>query len=143
MMKESLYSEQLAAKGLRVTKARTLVLKLLDQASWPMTVDEIYLGIKKMNLNITLSTVYRTMETLSSNSLIVKTAILDDSRSRYEYNRMEHKHHLICTSCNKIVPVKGCPLDQYAKNICDENGFKQTGHRLEIYGICAGCMDNL
>lgn len=129
----------LTGKGLKNTKTRAQVLMVLDNTERPLTVDEIFLEIKKKDTSANLSTVYRTMDTLFKNALIIKTALLDDSRSRYEINRMEHRHHLVCTNCNRMIPVDGCPVDEYAKKLCNRSGFELTGHRLEIYGICANC----
>jgi Fur family ferric uptake transcriptional regulator len=80
----------LTEKGLKNTKTRALVLQILDQATNPMTVDEIFLEMKKNDSSINLSTVYRTLETLLKKAFVVKTNLMEDSRSRYELNRMEH-----------------------------------------------------
>lgn len=118
-----------------------MVIQILDHALNPMAVDEIFFDMKKKDNTINLSTVYRTMETLLKKNLIVKTTRLDDNRSRYEYNRMEHKHHLVCTRCNRMISVEGCPVEEYVKSLCSKTGFKQTGHRLEIYGVCPACRN--
>lgn len=133
------YREMLAGKGLKNTKARALVLEILDHASNPITVDEIFLTAKKNEPSINLSTVYRTVDTLVKNAFLINATLMEDSRSRYEYNRMEHKHHLVCVSCNRMIPVKGCPIDEYARILCSREGFEPAGHRLEIYGICSSC----
>ncbi|MBP7176419.1 MAG: transcriptional repressor [Thermoclostridium sp.] len=133
------YREMLAAKGLKQTKTRALVLAILDQAPNPMTADDIFLELKRNEPSINLSTVYRTLDTLVKRSLIIKTTLMEDSRSRYEYNRMDHRHHLVCVGCNRVIPVKGCPIDEYASAVCDHEGFEPAGHRLEIYGICSNC----
>lgn len=133
------YREMLAVKGLKNTKTRVLVLEILDHAPNPMTVDEIFLLLKNNEPSINLSTVYRTVDTLVKKEFVIKATLMDNSRSRYEFNRMEHKHHLVCVSCNRMIPVKGCPIDEYARTLCTREGFEPTGHRLEIYGVCSRC----
>lgn len=133
------YREMLAGKGLKNTKTRALVLEILDHAPNPMTVDEIFLLLKKNEPSTNLSTVYRTVDTLVKKEFVNKTTLMDDSRSRYEYNRMEHRHLLVCVSCNRMIPVNGCPIDEYASALCSREGFEPAGHRLEIYGVCSNC----
>ncbi len=133
------YREMLTGKGLKNTKTRARVLEMLDHAPNPMTVDEIFLMLKKNEPSTNLSTVYRTVDTLVKKAFVIKTTLMEDSRSRYEYNRMEHKHHLVCVNCNRMIPVRGCPIDEYARALCSREGFEPTGHRLEIYGVCSNC----
>ncbi|NLO38570.1 MAG: transcriptional repressor [Ruminiclostridium sp.] len=133
------YREILAGKGLKHTKTRALVLEVLNQAHIPMTADELFLILKRNEPSINLSTVYRTLDTLVKKSLIMKTTWMDDSRSCYEYNRMDHRHHLVCVGCNRVISVKGCPIDEYASAVCSHEGFEPAGHRLEIYGVCSNC----
>lgn len=138
-MDKEIYRELLAQKGLKNTKTRTLVLDILGHAPHPMTVDEIFLILRKQDPSVNLSTVYRTLDTLLKKAFVIKTTLMDDSRARYEFNRMEHRHHLVCVNCNRMIPVDGCPIDEYAKTLCLREGFEPTGHRLEIYGVCSNC----
>ncbi|NLM11623.1 MAG: transcriptional repressor [Clostridiaceae bacterium] len=140
MSEKDVYRNILAQKGLRVTDVRIKVLKILDDAEIPMTVEEVFTGLRSMLSSVNLSTVYRTMEAFIKNGLIIKTTLLDDNKSRYEYKRTEHKHHLVCAGCNRMVSIEDCPIDdKYAKAMCSKQGFELTGHRLEIYGLCPDC----
>jgi len=136
------YREILFKNGLKHTKTRALVLEMLDHEPNPVTVEDIFLLLIKHDPKINLSTVYRTVDTLVKKALVIKTTLMEDSRSRYEYNRLEHKHHLVCVSCNRMIPVKGCPIDEYARTLCTKEGFEPSGHRLEIYGVCSSCKQN-
>ena len=124
---------------MKFTKHRSMLLMILDNASNPLSAEEIFLKMKEEGSKINLSTVYRTMEAMAENDLVIKTAFMDDNRSRYEYNRMEHKHRLVCTGCSRMVSIDGCPVEGYAASLCSQKGFELTGHRLEIYGICPEC----
>lgn len=138
---ENIYRNMLSQKGLKNTSVRVVVLKILDDSEIPMTVEEIFVSVRSLLSSVNLSTVYRTMETLLKNGLVEKTALLDENKARYEFRRVEHKHHLVCTGCNRMIPVEDCPVDdEYAKLMCNKQGFELTGHRLEIYGLCPGCQ---
>lgn len=141
-MKIKDYRNELNEKGMKFTRHRSMILTILDNAPNPLNVEEIFLKMKEQGSKVSLSTVYRTMETLAENNLVIKTAFMDDNRSRYEYNRMVHKHLLVCTGCSRTVPIEGCPVEEYAALLCSRESFELTGHRLEIYGICPECKNN-
>lgn len=140
MSGEDIYRSMLAQKGLRVTDVRVKILGMLDDTDTPLTAEEIFTSLRNILPSVNLSTVYRTMEALLKNGLIVKTTLLDHNKSLYEYKRVEHKHHLVCTVCNRMISIEDCPIDdEYAKEMCNKQGFELTGHKLEIYGLCPDC----
>ena len=140
MQEKDIYRNILQQKGLKVTEVRMNALKILDDAEIPMTDEEVFNGLRSMLSTVNLSTVYRTMEAFLKKGLIEKTTLLDDNKFRYEYKRVEHKHHLVCIGCNRMVAIEDCPIDDnYAKAMCSRQGFELTGHRLEIYGLCPDC----
>ncbi|MPM55173.1 Transcriptional regulator PerR [bioreactor metagenome] len=97
--------------------------------------------MKEMNITVDLSTVYRTLDTLCDKSLVKKINIDSDSRALYEYNRMLHTHYLVCLGCKKITAIKGCPLEDYEKNLAIETDYTIAGHKLDIYGYCPKCRN--
>lgn len=134
------YRNILMQKGLRVTDVRVKVLEILDSADTPMTVEEVFDSLRVSFKSVNLSTVYRTMDVLSKNGLVVKSALFDCNKSMYEYKRVEHKHHLVCICCNRMISLEDCPIDdEYAREMCSRQGFELTGHKLEIYGLCPNC----
>ena len=124
---------------MKFTKHRSMILMILDNAQNPLSVEEIFLQMKEAGSKASLSTVYRTMEIMAANDLVIKNAFMDDNRSYYEYNRNEHKHRLICTGCSRIISIEGCPVEEYAISLCCQESFELTGHHLEIYGTCPDC----
>jgi Fe2+ or Zn2+ uptake regulation protein len=39
-----------------------------------------------------------------------------------------------------MIPVEGCPLEEYEKLLHNQMGFDITGHKFEIYGYCQKCQ---
>ena len=128
-------------KGLRASKNRDDVISLLQQGASPMTVEDIYESIKKLNNKISLSTVYRIIEKLVNLNIVHKVTTLDDNRALYEIVKDSHNHHhyMICVKCKKMIPIDDCPVKELEKSIEDKTGFSITGHKFELYGECKNC----
>lgn len=135
------FSDRLKECGLKKTKHRVAVLGILSCSEIPVSADQIYIKLRSQEVAINLSTVYRTLETLKEKGLLIKYSGLNDNHALYEYNRLEHKHFLICKGCNKILSIVHCPLKEYEKTLEKETDFIITGHKLDMYGYCTECRN--
>lgn len=133
------YSTILKKEGLKNTKHRNAILEVIENSNQPISAEQIFLELKEKKNTINLSSVYRTLEVLVSRDIVIKTNITGDNRATYELNRLEHKHHLICSGCKKMFSIDGCPVEEYEKQLREKTGFDITGHKLEIYGFCKEC----
>ncbi len=140
-MKDTERNKVLKRCGLKNTKSRAAILDILEQCESPVSAEQVFLDLKEKKISANLSTVYRTLEAFSDKKLAKKLNIAGDNRNLYEYNRMVHKHYLVCLGCNKIVPIESCPLVDYEKHLADETNYKITGHNLDVYGYCPECRD--
>ena len=129
---------KLSEKHLKKTKARRFVLELLKDLS-PKTVDELAILLSEKGEKLSLSTIYRTCETLAESGLLLKSNLTDDGIARYEYRKSEHVHHAICLGCGRIIPINDCPFGQFDRLMESKYGFEVSSHRLEIYGYCSEC----
>lgn len=140
MKKINVLETGLKNNGLKNTKHRSAILDILVQSDQPIAVEQIFYDLKERNVSISLSTVYRTLETLTDKNMVTKISIIGDNRALFEYNKMIHRHYLVCTGCKKIVDIKNCPLEAYEKSLEQETNFKISGHKLNIYGFCPQCQ---
>jgi Fur family transcriptional regulator, ferric uptake regulator len=131
----------LGKENLRKTKARKLILEVLKD-SLPKTAGEIFALIKEKNGQFSLSTVYRTCETLAQKSILLKSNFIDDGVARYEYLKTKHTHHAICLGCNKIISIDDCPFGKFDQLMQSKYDFDVKSHRVEIYGYCHDCKLN-
>lgn len=76
-----------------------------------------------------------------SKNLLIKSNIPGSNKAIYELNRFKHTHYLICSNCNKMFPVDGCPLEEYERQLETKTGFEIKGHKLDIYGVCKDCKN--
>ena len=139
MNNKSNFSDLLKRTGLKVTKHRNSVLEVLNDSNEPLTAEDIYILLKKKDVSINLSSVYRILDTLVSTSILNKFIFEEKNKTFYEINNYEHKHHLICCSCKRVFPLSNCPLSSYEKEVSTNLEFEITSHKLEIYGYCKDC----
>ena len=133
------YDDKLKLSGLKNTKSRTSILEILQQSDQPIAAEEVYSILRRGDISINLSTVYRALEVLAEKNVVTKLSIVGDNRTLFEYNKMVHRHYLVCLKCRKILAIDHCPLESYEKDIERETNFTIAGHKLDIYGYCPEC----
>ena len=95
--------------GLKVTPQRTAIYKELAKTDQHPSTEMIYKNIKDYFPNISLTTVYRTLETFEKHGLISVVNQLYNA-ARYDANLTPH-HHIVCVECKKRMgdALKTCP----------------------------------
>ena len=93
------YVSLLKQSGLKVTPQRLSVLRILDRHTHP-TIDELYDEILKENPSVSLATVYKNLNTLKDEGLVVEVNIVNQ-KARYDI--YEHPHiHVVCENCGSV-----------------------------------------
>ncbi len=133
------YQNWLREHGLKATKNRMMMLEALDTNHNFLSAEDIYLALKDQASNLSLSTVYRSMESLVEVGVVAQVNLETSKQTLYELSHTEHAHHLICLSCNKVIHVHGCPIASYEQQIAKEHNFSVREHKLELYGYCEVC----
>lgn len=132
---------RLRQAGQRATQARMQLVGILARAERPLTIPDILDG----GDGLAQSSVYRNLAVLEQ-AEVVRRVQGGDEFSRYELGEelTEHHHHLVCTGCGTVadftIPE---PLEhsvgRAAAEIAAGTGFRATGHRLDLVGLCAAC----
>ena len=131
----------LKSANLKTTKKRMIILSVLNNSPIPLTSEDILEQTSK-EVNINLSTIYRTLNALSEKGILLKQ-LSSDGKTYYQINNRKHKHQLVCSLCNKVVLIDCCPLKKFENSLCEETGFTITSHNLEFTGICHECTKKL
>ncbi len=136
-MEESL----LKSADLKATKKRQLLLSILQRENRAMTAEELHERAAD-DLPMNLSTVYRTLNTLTEKGILSKT-LRKDKKAYYALEHHDHHHRLVCSVCKKTIDVDSCPLRELEEDLEQKTGFRITGHTLEFSGICPFCQKAL
>jgi Fur family ferric uptake transcriptional regulator len=89
---------------------------------------------------VSRATVYRALDELVEAGLLRKMSL--GSRSVYEHDYGYPQHdHLHCTQCDDLIEFRSDELLALREAVGREYGFRVTGHRLTISGVCRSCAD--
>ncbi|MDO8577983.1 MAG: transcriptional repressor, partial [Dehalococcoidales bacterium] len=103
--------------------------------------DEVYRLAREKQPHISLSTVYRTLQTLKGLGL-VEEVHFDETHHHYETKPAGEHCHLLCLGCGKIIEFK-YPLALMVKvNVPDAKNFDIVGSEVRLTGYCANCRKN-
>jgi Fur family ferric uptake transcriptional regulator len=130
----------LKSADLKQTKKRNLIISILENATAPLTAEEI-MKLSCKELKMSFSTVYRALNALADKNIITKT-IHQDGKLYYKIHTKSHQHVIKCTQCNECIAIDTCPLESLEANLSSKTNYKITGHNLEIFGICPKCQNN-
>lgn len=132
----SKFIEQSKELGLKVTPQRIAIYKELAKTVEHPSTEMIYNNIKDYYPNISLTTVYRTLETFEKMGLISVVNVLYNA-ARYDAN-LEPHHHVVCVSCKKIEDVYDDSINESIQNPKIGN-YKMLGYSVLFNGLCEDC----
>lgn len=113
----------------------------LVQAGAFKSAQELYEAILATGTRIGLTTVYRTLQSLSDAGE-VDSVRREDGESMYRVCGMdEHHHHLVCRGCGWSVEIENDEVERWASRAAAKHGFTQVSHDVEVFGLCAECKD--
>ena len=122
-----------AERGLRMTDQRRIIAQVLSDAEDHPDAEELYARAAKLDPNISLATVYRTVR-LFSDASIIETHEFRDGRARYEAADAEHHDHLIEVSTGDVIEFMDAEIEALQHKIAEKLGYNLVDHRLELYG---------
>ncbi|CAD7288226.1 hypothetical protein LMG7974_00903 [Campylobacter majalis] len=124
--------------GLKVTPQRLSILRILDRHTHP-TIDELYEEIKKENPSVSLATVYKNLNTLKDEGLVVEVNIVN-KKPRYDIYEYPHIH-VVCECCGHVqdLSYEEAELAQYQEK--PEKKLSNIIERLNVVANVKSCKN--
>lgn len=126
--------------NLKKTKHRLLVLEILNESDEFLSADDIFIHAKQRDTNISLSTVYRILDSFLENHIVSTVQMENTKQVYYEIAHKEHAHHLMCLDCQKVIHIRDCPIHDYEAKLSAMYNFEIERHSLAFYGYCQPCQ---
>jgi Fe2+ or Zn2+ uptake regulation protein len=125
----------------RNTHQRRVILEEIQKVNTHPTADEVYEMVRKRLPRISLGTVYRNLEILSSCGLIRKIGPVS-SQMRFDGDPCNH-YHIHCIHCGRVEDAPIEMVDTIEQDIRKASDYTILGHRLEFIGVCPACEKKL
>ena len=132
-MAKSAIEVMCASKGIKLTHQRKVIAKVLSKADDHPDANLVFKRSSKIDSNISMATVYRTMKLFEDTNIVV-VRDFGDGRSRYEIYSNEHHDHLIDTDSGEVIEFVNEEIEELQKKVAEKLGYKLVDHRLELYG---------
>ena len=120
------------------SKQREAILAELRSRKDHPTAEDLYFTLKAQMPNLSLGTVYRNLNMLASDGVILKISF--EGADRYDGNKELH-YHFQCLECGRVTDVDMPTFDDinskaqaYAKGRIDT-------HELIFSGVCDECLN--
>ena len=127
----------------RMTHQRKVILEEVQKNHQHPSADEIYERVRKRLPKISMGTVYRNLDILTSCGLIRKIEP-DFPQMRFDGKTDEH-YHIVCMQCGKVRDVPIQSTDDNLKALENVLGkltkYGIFGHKLEFLGLCERCLE--
>ena len=123
--------------SMKITPQRLMIFQILENNTSHPSAEEIYKRVKDIYPTVSFTTIYKTLEVLRDLGELQELTI-DDARKLYDPNTNTH-HHIICTSCKKILDV----FEDFSSHIKLPESFNAnyliSHFQVSFYGICKEC----
>ncbi|MCX8030732.1 MAG: transcriptional repressor [Thermodesulfovibrionales bacterium] len=126
--------------NLKVTPKRLAILEILSTNQCLMTPEVVWKNLKVKMKKIGLPTVYRNLEELSKNGIISKVFHPDRKLYYYFCKSLQHHHHFVCLSCQRVEEINFCNIEEIQRSIEDKLNSKVLSHIIQLNGLCSNCL---
>lgn len=126
-------------KTKRNTKQKEVILNVVKSSYIHPTAEEVYSEINKSYPSISKSTVYRNLQEMTEDGLILKI-VDEEGINRFDGKECRH-YHFVCSNCKKLVDLD-LPYDEDINKKIEKN-YKVSCHNIVFHGLCSHCHDKL
>jgi Fur family ferric uptake transcriptional regulator len=131
----------LAQEGVDELDKRFQILESFLKSENHETCRDIQVALEQEGVFLGPGFIAETMELLCRFGFAQKLKI-DDGPPRYEHRHLGlHHDHMICIKCGAILEFRDEALERQQVNLAAAYGFHMLQHKMEIYGICADCLE--
>ncbi len=126
------------------TRQRELILQCLrEHRDEHVTADSLLAYLKAEGASVGQTTVYRNLEKLIREGVVVKYAGAEGSSACFQYmdcgEECTAHYHLVCVDCGQMIHMQCEYLDDMTAHVLEHHQFSIDKYRTVIYGLCKRC----
>ncbi len=123
---------------IRLTTQRQIILEELSKVKTHPTASELYDMVRKRLPRIGLGTVYRNLELMAENGMILKLEV-GGTQKRFDATTEDH-YHIRCSRCGRVDDIDIPVIDSLVESAAKSTSYQILGHHVEFTGICPDCQ---
>lgn len=123
---------------IRITTQRQIILEELSKVKTHPTASELYDMVRKRLPRIGLGTVYRNLELMSENGMILKLEV-GGTQKRFDATTDTH-YHIRCSACGRVDDIDTPVMDDLVEEAAASSSYQVLGHHIEFTGLCPSCQ---
>lgn len=121
-------------RGLRVGERGRIVLRMLDEADVPLSVDDIYRRTRTGRSPISLATIRRTLNQLTAAGLL-RRLYSESHKPHYEKIHRAQREALIDSVTGQRLEFHSEGIEGLLKHAVHQLGYRLLDYRLELFGV--------
>ncbi len=118
--------------GVRVTRQREAVLRVLAEAADHPDATELHRRARAVDDSVSLATVYRTLSVLEREGVVQRHSF-ESGGARFEVADQAHHDHILDVDSGEIIEFRNERIEELQRQIAAEMGYEIVHHRLELY----------
>jgi Fe2+ or Zn2+ uptake regulation protein len=130
-------ADTLHANGYRATSQRIVIAEELDRLGHHVSAEEVHAAVARQLPNVSLPTVYATLEVLEECGLVRRIAA-GRERALFDAGEPNH-HHMVCRRCGRVEDLDAAATLSPALTAAADRGFRADGAEVVVRGLCAVC----
>jgi Fur family ferric uptake transcriptional regulator len=127
---------RLDEEGVRLTGRRELVVNAIAEKPGSFTPEALVDQLRPHGIG--RATVYRALEVLERMGVLNRVHL--GACHAFTVCDEGHHHHLLCSSCNAVVPIDANAIEAEIQKLARRLQFQVDTHMLEFAGRCADCL---
>ncbi len=137
----TLVEARLRHVDLRYTNGRRILVDLLIATGRPLSIADIADSLPELPR----SSAYRNLVDLQTAGVVRRIAASDEfARFELDEHLTEHHHHLICTSCGRVIDItlSGAferTASRHLAELAAAHDFRPSSHLVDVMGTCSDC----
>ncbi|MCQ2523752.1 MAG: transcriptional repressor [Lachnospiraceae bacterium] len=128
------------------TRAKSDILDFFkENPHKQVSASEVFKGLEAKGSHLNLATVYRNLDRMTDEKVLIKYKSVDNSSSIYQFAESMDGHdcynhlHLKCRSCGRIVHLECDFMKEIAGHLFEHHGFTVSCEGSVIMGLCKEC----
>jgi Fur family ferric uptake transcriptional regulator len=143
--------EEMAMKERRSYKTKQYqeILSYMEESrGHHVNVNALYRHFQEAGSPVGLTTIYRHLERMEEEGLVVRYALDEKLGACFEYvgrecqGRERPNFHFICEKCGSLIHVECSEVTHFQQHIRNDHGFAVDPYRTVFYGLCKNCQDS-